>query len=72
MVILCLHRQEFQYFSPIQSAPGIPTAYSVYYNISVAKAELLNKLKNQPDMAEISPEEEEVDHELSHKKAIYF
>ncbi|XP_058391861.1 protein Shroom4 isoform X2 [Diceros bicornis minor] len=60
--------QEFQHFSPPQGAPGIPTSYSAYYNISVAKAELLNKLKDQPEMAEIGLGEEEVDHELAQKK----
>ncbi|XP_077001840.1 protein Shroom4 isoform X3 [Tamandua tetradactyla] len=60
--------QEFQRFSPPQGAPGIPTSYSAYYNISVAKAELLNKLKDQPEMAEVGVGEEEVDHELAQKK----
>ncbi|XP_016074010.1 PREDICTED: protein Shroom4 isoform X2 [Miniopterus natalensis] len=60
--------QEFQHFSPPQGAPGISTSYSAYYNISVAKAELLNKLKDQPEMAEIGLGEEEVDHELAQKK----
>ncbi|XP_037677119.1 protein Shroom4 isoform X2 [Choloepus didactylus] len=60
--------QEFQHFSPPQVAPGIPTSYSAYYNISVAKAELLNKLKDQPEIAEIGVGEEEVDHELAQKK----
>ncbi|XP_042551198.1 protein Shroom4 isoform X1 [Dipodomys spectabilis] len=61
-------RQDFQHFSPPLGAPGIPTSYSAYYNISVAKAELLNKLKDQPEMAEIGLGEEEVDHELAQKK----
>ncbi|KAM5220965.1 protein Shroom4 [Ctenodactylus gundi] len=61
-------KQEFQHFSPPPGASGIPTSYSAYYNISVAKAELLNKLKDQPEMAEISLSEEEVDHELVQKK----
>ncbi|KAM4818285.1 protein Shroom4 [Thomomys bottae] len=61
-------RQDFQHFSPPPGAPGIPTSYSAYYNISVAKAELLNKLKDQPEMAEMSLGEEEVDHELAQKK----
>lgn len=60
--------QEFQQFSPPLGAPGMPTSYSAYYNISVAKAELLNKLKDQPEMAEIGLGEEEVDHELAQKK----
>ncbi|XP_045394424.1 protein Shroom4 isoform X2 [Lemur catta] len=60
--------QEFQHFSPPPGAPGIPTSYSAYYSISVAKAELLNKLKDQPEMAEIGLGEEEVDHELAQKK----
>ena len=68
MVIFCFHRQEFQHFSPPQGAPGIPTSYSAYYNISVAKAELLNKLKDQPEMAEMGLGEEEIDHELAQKK----
>lgn len=71
MVILCFHRQEFQHFSPPLGAPGIPTSYSAYYNISVAKAELLNKLKDQPEMAEIGLGEE-VDHELAQKKVTFF
>ncbi|XP_029785512.1 protein Shroom4 [Suricata suricatta] len=61
-------KQEFQHFSPLLGAPGIPISYSAYYNISVAKAELLNKLKDQPEMAEIGLGEEEVDHELAQKK----
>nr|XP_055194462.1 protein Shroom4 isoform X2 [Nyctereutes procyonoides] len=61
-------KQEFQHFSPPLGAPGIPTSYSAYYNISVAKAELLNKLKDQPEMAEIGLGEEEVDPELAQKK----
>lgn len=60
--------QDFQHFSPPQGAPGIPTSYSAYYNISVAKAELLNKLKDQPEMLEIGLGEEEIDHELAQKK----
>ncbi|XP_032698944.1 protein Shroom4 isoform X2 [Lontra canadensis] len=60
--------QEFQHFPPPLGAPGMPTSYSAYYNISVAKAELLNKLKDQPEMAEIGLGEEEVDHELAQKK----
>ncbi|XP_045043525.2 protein Shroom4 isoform X1 [Desmodus rotundus] len=60
--------QEFHHFSPPHGGPGIPTSYSAYYNISVAKAELLNKLKDQPEMAEIGLGEEEVDHELAQKK----
>lgn len=72
MVPLCSHRQEFQHFSPPQGAPGISTSYSAYYNISVAKAELLNKLKDQPEMAEIGLGEEEVDNELAQKKVIFF
>ncbi|XP_058570352.1 protein Shroom4 isoform X1 [Neofelis nebulosa] len=60
--------QEFQHFLPPPGTPGIPTSYSAYYNISVAKAELLNKLKDQPEMAETGLGEEEVDHELAQKK----
>ncbi|XP_048191840.1 protein Shroom4 isoform X2 [Perognathus longimembris pacificus] len=63
-----ISRQDFQHFSPPPGAPGIPTSYSAYYNISVAKAELLNKLKDQPEMAEMGLGEEEVDHELAQKK----
>lgn len=63
---VCFHRQELQHCSPPQGAPGIPTSYSAYYNISVGKAELLNKLKDQPKMAEMG--EEEIDHELAQKK----
>ncbi|XP_017523970.3 protein Shroom4 isoform X2 [Manis javanica] len=61
-------KQEFQLFSPPLGVPGIPTSYSAYYNISVAKAELLNKLKDQPEIAESGLAEEEVDHELAQKK----
>ncbi|XP_040854564.1 protein Shroom4 [Ochotona curzoniae] len=61
-------KQEFQHLSPPPGAPAAPTSYSAYYNISVAKAELLNKLKDQPEMAEIGFGEEEVDHELAQKK----
>ncbi|XP_013014495.1 protein Shroom4 isoform X2 [Cavia porcellus] len=61
-------RQEFQHFSPPPGTQGIPTSYSAYYNISVAKAELLNKLKDQPEIAEIGLGEEEVDYELAQKK----
>nr|XP_012607623.1 protein Shroom4 isoform X3 [Microcebus murinus] len=61
-------KQEFQHFLPTPGTPGIPTSYSAYYSISVAKAELLNKLKDQPEMAEIGLGEEEVDHELAQKK----
>lgn len=64
----CFHRQEFQHFSPPPGTQGIPTSYSAYYNISVAKAELLNKLKDQPEIAEIGLGEEEVDYELAQKK----
>lgn len=72
LLILCLHRQEFQLFSPPLGVPGIPTSYSAYYNISVAKAELLNKLKDQPEIAESGLAEEEVDHELAQKKVKVF
>ncbi|KAL1766062.1 Shroom4 [Sigmodon hispidus] len=61
-------KQEFQHFSSPPGAPGIPTSYSAYYNISVAKAELLNKLKEQPEMAEAGLGEEGVDYELAQKK----
>ncbi|XP_059107239.1 protein Shroom4 [Peromyscus eremicus] len=61
-------KQEFQHFSPPPGAPGVPTSYSAYYNISVAKAELLNKLKEQPEMAEAGLGEEGVDYELAQKK----
>ncbi|CAH6779989.1 Shroom4 [Phodopus roborovskii] len=60
--------QEFQHFSPPPGPPGNPTSYSAYYNISVAKAELLNKLKEQPEMAEAGLGEEGVDYELAQKK----
>ncbi|KAM6143164.1 protein Shroom4 [Erethizon dorsatum] len=61
-------KQELQHFSSPPGAPGIPTSYSAYYNISVAKAELLNKLKDQPEIAEVGLGEEEVDYELAQKK----
>lgn len=38
----------------------------------MAKAELLNKLKDQPEMAEIGLGEEEVDNELAQKKVKIF
>lgn len=68
MVTFCFRRQEFQHFSPPPGGPGITTSYSAYYNISVAKAELLNKLKEQPEMAEAGLGEEGVDYELAQKK----
>jgi hypothetical protein len=68
IVTFCFHRQEFQHFSPPKGASGIPTSYSAYYNISVAKAELLNKLKQQPEMAEAGLGEEGVDYELAQKR----
>lgn len=61
-------KQEFRHFSPPPGGPGVPTSYSAYYNISVAKAELLNKLKEQPEMAEAGLGEEVVDYELAQKK----
>ena len=72
IVTFCFHRQEFQHFSPPKGASGIPTSYSAYYNISVAKAELLNKLKQQPEMAEAGLGEEGVDYELAQKKVRFW
>ena len=37
----------------------------------MAKAELLNKLKDQPEMLEIGLGEEEIDHELAQKKVMF-
>lgn len=37
----------------------------------MAKAELLNKLKDQPEMLEIGLGEEEIDHELAQKKVTF-
>ncbi|XP_019376547.1 PREDICTED: protein Shroom4, partial [Gavialis gangeticus] len=62
-------RQEFQPISPPPGGAISPTSYSAYYNTSAGKAELLNKMKELPDTAEGTSEDEEVDHELAQKKA---
>lgn len=65
---LCWCRQEFQPISPPPGGAVSPTSYSAYYNTSAGKAELLNKMKELPDTAERTSEDEEVDHELAQKK----
>uniref|UniRef100_A0A8C8SWM6 Shroom family member 4 n=1 Tax=Pelusios castaneus TaxID=367368 RepID=A0A8C8SWM6_9SAUR len=62
-------REEFQPISPPPGGTVSPTSYSAYYSTSAAKAELLNKMKELPDVVEGMSEEEEVDHELAQKKA---
>ncbi|CAM4718358.1 protein Shroom4 isoform X1 [Lepidochelys kempii] len=61
-------REEFQPISPPLGGTVSPTSYSAYYNTSAGKAELLNKMKELPEVAE-GTSEEEVDHELAQKKA---
>ncbi|KAM8799997.1 protein Shroom4 [Eudromia elegans] len=60
--------QDRQGFEPISPPPASPTSYSAYYNTSAGKAELLNKMKELPEVAEGSSEDDEVDHELVEKK----
>ncbi|KAJ1101555.1 hypothetical protein NDU88_006622 [Pleurodeles waltl] len=62
-------RYEFQPISPPPPAGSIsPTSYSAYYNTSAGKAELLNKMKELPEVTEDDSEGEEVDAELAEKK----
>lgn len=58
-------RQGFEPISPPPGATGSPPSYAAYYG----KAELLGKMKELPEVAEgSSEEEEEVDRELVEKK----
>ncbi|XP_062441034.1 protein Shroom4 isoform X2 [Rhea pennata] len=61
-------RLEAEPTSPPSGGPASPTSYSAYYNTSAGKAELLNKMKDLPEVAEGSSEDDEVDHELVEKK----
>ncbi|XP_068813329.1 protein Shroom4 isoform X2 [Struthio camelus] len=61
-------RLEFKPISPPPAGTASPTTYSAYYNTSAGKAELLNKMKDLPEVAEGSLEDDEVDHELAEKK----
>uniref|UniRef100_A0A8B9QE99 ASD2 domain-containing protein n=1 Tax=Apteryx owenii TaxID=8824 RepID=A0A8B9QE99_APTOW len=66
----CPRRQEFEPISPPPGGTASPTSYSAYYNTSAGKAELLNKMKDLPEVVEGSSEDDEVDHELAEKKLI--
>ncbi|XP_069504756.1 protein Shroom4 isoform X2 [Ambystoma mexicanum] len=63
-------RYEFQPISPPPPPGGSvsPTSYSAYYNTSAGKAELLNKMKELPEVSEEDSEGEEMDAELAEKK----
>ncbi|XP_053229598.1 protein Shroom4 [Podarcis raffonei] len=62
-------RQPSQPVSPTCGGAASPTSScSAYYNLSAGKAELLNKMKELPEGAGASSEEEEVDHDLARKK----
>ncbi|XP_078519948.1 protein Shroom4 isoform X2 [Lissotriton helveticus] len=62
-------RYEFQPISPPPPGGSVsPTSYSSYYNTSAGKAELLNKMKELPEVSEDESEGEEVDAELAEKK----
>uniref|UniRef100_A0A8D2LXP9 Shroom family member 4 n=1 Tax=Varanus komodoensis TaxID=61221 RepID=A0A8D2LXP9_VARKO len=54
--------------SPACGGAVSPTSCSAYYNLSAGKAELLNKMKELPESAATSSEEEELDHDLAQKK----
>ncbi|XP_062997838.1 protein Shroom4 isoform X2 [Elgaria multicarinata webbii] len=56
--------------SPTYGGAISPTSCSAYYNMSAGKAELLNKMKELPESAAASSEEEELDHDLARKKLI--
>lgn len=61
----CAHRQGFEPISPPSGAAGSPPSYAAYYG----KAELLGKVKELPEVAEgSSEEEEELERELVEKK----
>lgn len=59
-------RQEAQSSSPTFGGAVSPTSCSAYYNLSAGKAELLNKMKELPEAAGASSEEEDCD--LAQKK----
>ncbi|XP_043913470.1 protein Shroom4 isoform X2 [Protopterus annectens] len=59
-------RRTFEVVSPVSAGSASPTSCSAYYNISTAKAELLNKMKELPEEEEES--EEEIEDELTLKK----
>ncbi|XP_060126499.1 protein Shroom4 isoform X1 [Zootoca vivipara] len=62
-------RQTSQPVSPTCVGSASPNSSgSAYYNLSAGKAELLNKMKELPEGAGASSEEEEVDHDLARKK----
>ncbi|XP_061454937.1 protein Shroom4 isoform X2 [Rhineura floridana] len=62
-------RQQSQPVSPTCAGAVSPTTCSAYYNMSAGKAELLNKMKELPEGAGASlEEEEELDHNLAQKK----
>uniref|UniRef100_A0A8C4P2W3 Shroom family member 4 n=1 Tax=Dromaius novaehollandiae TaxID=8790 RepID=A0A8C4P2W3_DRONO len=61
-------RPELEPSSPPPGGATSPPSYSAYYNTSAGKAELLNKMKELPEVAEGSSEDDEVDHELVEKK----
>ncbi|XP_030066521.1 protein Shroom4 isoform X2 [Microcaecilia unicolor] len=60
-------RYEFQPISPPPGGAVSPTSCSAYYNTSAGKAELLNKMKGLPEVAEVESDED-VDHELAQRK----
>lgn len=68
---LCSHcyRQEAQPSSPTFGGAVSPTSCSAYYNLSAGKAELLNKMKELPEAAGASSEEEDCD--LAQKKVSF-
>ncbi|XP_044308608.1 protein Shroom4 [Varanus komodoensis] len=61
-------RRPSQPASPACGGAVSPTSCSAYYNLSAGKAELLNKMKELPESAATSSEEEELDHDLAQKK----
>nr|XP_033800602.1 protein Shroom4 isoform X2 [Geotrypetes seraphini] len=60
-------RYEFQPISPPPGGAISPTSCSAYYNTSAGKAELLNKMKGLPEVAEVESDED-VDNELAQRK----
>lgn len=61
----CARRQGFEPISPPPGTAGSPPSYAAYYG----KAELLGKVKELPEVAEgSSEEEEELERELVEKK----
>ncbi|XP_053129571.1 protein Shroom4 isoform X2 [Hemicordylus capensis] len=61
-------REQTQPASPTAGGAISPTSCSAYYNTSAGKAELLNRMKELPESAGASSEEEELDQELARKK----